>query len=134
MDYGTAAFGFTTDLILLPSYTTITNNTNRKPRRRRVLGRHFLAEHALQSRAVFGEFLDPLVEFVECHLILKKRPAEFWLVVDIGDFGNWLCLSSSLSAKLPGNRVGAVLEFLKEGRRDSEEVYARECPNLADLE
>jgi hypothetical protein len=112
----------------------ITNKTNRKPRRRCVLGSHFLAEHALQSRAVFSEFLDPLVEFVECHLILKKRPAEFRLVVDIGDFGNRLSLCSSLCAKLPGNRIGAVLEFLKERRSDSEEVYARECQDLADLE
>lgn len=73
------------------------------------------------------------MEFVECHLVLKKGPAEFRLIVHIGDFGNRVGLRSGLCAELLGNRFGAVLELLEERRRDSEEVNTRECPDLADL-
>ncbi len=74
------------------------------------------------------------MELVECHLVLKKRPAEFRLIVDKGDFGNRVGLRSGLCVELLGNRFGAVLELLKERRSDSEEVNTRECPDLADLE
>jgi hypothetical protein len=74
------------------------------------------------------------VEFVECHLVLKKRPAEFRFIVHIGDFGNRIGMRSNLCVELLRNRIGAVLELLKEPRRDSEEVNTRECLDLADLE
>ena len=74
------------------------------------------------------------MEFVECHLVLEKRPAEFRLIVNIGDFSNRFSLRSSLCAEPLGNRVGAVLELLKERRRNSKEVNTRKCRNLADLE
>lgn len=117
---------FTTDLILLPIVHYDYKRTNRKPRRRCVLGPNFLADHALQGLSVFSELLDPLVEFVECHLVLKKRPAEVRLIVDIRDFGNRFSLRSGLCVKSLRNWVGAVLELLEKCRSDSEKVTTRE--------
>jgi len=44
-----------------------------------------LDQQLLKSLTILGKLLDSLVELVPCHGILKKRPAEFRLVVDIGD-------------------------------------------------
>ena len=74
------------------------------------------------------------MEFVKCHLVLKKRPAELGLVVHIGNFGNRVGLRSGLCVELLGNRLGAVLELLKERRRDSEEINTRESLDLSDLQ
>jgi hypothetical protein len=98
------------------------------------LGTDFLADHALQGLSIFSELLDPLMEFVERHLVLKKRPAEFRLIVDIRDFGNRFSLRSGLCVKFLRNWVGAILELLEKCRSDSEVVNSRECLDLADLE
>jgi len=105
--------------------SSIVHNAYKKKSRPRDLGLDFLSEHTLQGVSVFSELLDTLMKLVECHLVLKKRPAEFWLIVDIGDFGNWISLRSGLCVELLGNRLGAVLEILKERRCDSEEINSR---------
>ena len=46
-------------------------------------GRELLPQQFLQSLTVLREFLDPLVELVERHLVLEQLPAELWLVSDV---------------------------------------------------
>ena len=48
------------------------------------------AEHLLERLPVLGEFLDPLVQLVERHLVLEERPAELGLVVNVRDLGQLL--------------------------------------------
>jgi hypothetical protein len=74
------------------------------------------------------------VEFVECHLVLKKRPAEFRLIVDIRDFGNRFSLRSGLCIEFLRNWGGAIFKLLEKCRSDSEVVNTRECLDLANLE
>jgi len=70
------------------------------------------------------------MELVESHLILKKLPAEFWLIVNIGNFLDWVGASC---VEPPGNGSSAVPQFLEECRRDGKEVHACECLNLPNL-
>ena len=49
------------------------------------LGRELFAEERFECLAVLGKLLDPLVELVKGHLVLEEGPAEFGLVVDVGD-------------------------------------------------
>jgi hypothetical protein len=48
------------------------------------------------------------VEFVKCHLVLKKSPAEFGLIINVGNFRDGVCLCSSLSVEPPRDRISAV--------------------------
>jgi len=74
------------------------------------------------------------MELVEGHLVLEKLPAEFGLIVDIGNFLDWLGLGGGLCVELLWDGIGAVPQLLEERRRDSEEVHARECLDLANLD
>ncbi len=64
------------------------------------------------------------MELVESHLVLKELPAEFCLIINIGDFLNAIDLGSGLWAKLPRDRIRAVPQLLEERGRDSKEVNA----------
>lgn len=55
-----------------------------------VLRRKLLAEEGLERLAVLSEFLDALVQLVECHLVLEECPAELGLVVDKRDLVDFL--------------------------------------------
>lgn len=62
-----------------------------KPRREFIetnSGSQLLLEKILESLAILGKLLDALVKLVPCHGVLQKLPAEFGLVVDVGDFGD----------------------------------------------
>ena len=87
-----------------PSYT----KHNNKSSHGRDLGLEFLAEHPLQGVAILGKLFDTLVEFVKCHLVLKKSPAEFGLIINVGNFRDGVCLCSSLSVEPPRDRISAV--------------------------
>ena len=49
------------------------------------LGREFFAEERFECLAVLCKLLDPFMELVKGHLVLEEGPAEFGLVVDVGD-------------------------------------------------
>ena len=74
------------------------------------------------------------MELIESHLILKKLPAEFGLIVDIRNFPNGVSLSGRVWVKPPRDRIRAVPQLLEEGGRDSKKVHACECLNLANLQ
>ena len=58
-----------------------------------VLSSDFSLEEVLKSFAVLSKLLDTLMELIKRHLFLEERPAELWLVVDIGYFGNRVSLA-----------------------------------------
>lgn len=49
-----------------------------------------LSKQSLESFTILCKLLDTLMELVKCHLILQKNPAELWLIVDIGHFGEFV--------------------------------------------
>jgi len=53
-----------------------------------ILSLQFLPQQRLEGLTVFGEFLDTLMELVECHRVLKKFPSELRLVFNVRDFGD----------------------------------------------
>jgi hypothetical protein len=89
-------------------------------------------EHSLEGLAILGELLDTFVKLVESHLVLKKLPAEFGLIVNIGNFLDWNLRGGS-RVEFPGDGISAVPQLLKECGRDSEEVHACECLDLTGL-
>jgi hypothetical protein len=74
------------------------------------------------------------MKLVKRHLVLKKRPAEFGLIVDKGNFSDGVCLCSGMGVQPPGDRISAVPKLLEERGCDSEEVDAGECLDLTDLQ
>jgi hypothetical protein len=94
----------------------------------------FPTEHSLQGLTILGKLFDTFMKFIECHLLLKKRPAEFGLIVNVGNLRDGVCLCSGLCVQPPGDRISAVSELLEERGRDSEEVNARECLDLTNLQ
>lgn len=56
------------------------------------LGSDFSLEEGLESLAILSKLLDALVELIEGHLFLEEYPAELWLVVDVRNFGDGVCL------------------------------------------
>jgi hypothetical protein len=72
------------------------------------------------------------VELVESHLVLKKLPAEFGFIVNIGNLCDW-DLRRGSHVKPPGDGISAVPQLLEECGRDSEEVNARECLDFTGL-
>jgi hypothetical protein len=73
------------------------------------------------------------MKFIEGHLFLKKRPAEFRLIVDVRNLRDGLCLCCGLCAQPSRDRISAVPELLKERGWDSEEVNASERLDLTNL-
>lgn len=80
------------------------------------LSLEFLEEHGLEGLAILSKLLDTFMELVEGHLVLEKLPAEFGLIVDIGNFLDWLGLCGSLCVEPPGDGIGALPQLLEEGR------------------
>lgn len=72
------------------------------------------------------------MELVESHLVLKKIPAEFGLIVNKGNFLDW-GLRGVSRVEPPGDGISAVPQLLKERGGDGEEVHACECPDLTGL-
>jgi hypothetical protein len=105
-----------------------------EPAHRRKLGPDFLKKYVLEGFAVFSKLLDTFMELVESHLVLKKFPAEFGLIFNIGNFRNGFSLCRDLWAKPPRDTIRTVPQLLEEGRRDSKEVNACKCLNLANLQ
>lgn len=104
-----------------------------EPAHRRKLSPDFLKKDVLEGAPVFSKLLDTFMELVESHLVLKKFPAEFGLIFNIGNFRNTFSLCGDLWAKPPGDRIRAVPQLLEEGRGDSKEVDACKRLNLANL-
>jgi hypothetical protein len=48
-------------------------------------GLDLLLHNVLECLAIFGEFLDPFVQLIECHLVFKQGPSELCLVIDERD-------------------------------------------------
>lgn len=86
------------------------------------LGGKLLPDDFPESVRILSEFLDTLVQLVECHLVLQQRPPEFRLVVNKGDLGNRFGLSSERSVKLLRYELGRVLKFFEERGRDTEDA------------
>ena len=74
------------------------------------------------------------MKLVKRHLILKKSPAEFGFIVDIGNLSDGLCLCSSMGVQPPGDKISAVPKLLEKRGCDSEEVDAGECLDLTNLQ
>jgi hypothetical protein len=111
----------------------IVHKNYNEPAHRHKLSPDFLEKDVLKGAAVFSKLLDSFMELVEGHLVLKKIPAEFGLIFNIGNFRNTFSLCGELWAKPPGNRIRAVPQLLEERRGDSKEVNACKCLNLANL-
>jgi hypothetical protein len=70
--------------IHIPSYT---NSSQVKLRIAAAsLRLQFLLKDLLERDGVGGELDNSLVKLVKCHLICKECPAEFRLVINVGDF------------------------------------------------
>ena len=78
-----------------------------------------LPQQILELLAILSELLDTLVELVESHSILEKLPAELGLVVDEGDFGEWVGLGCERGVEFLGYGLCGVLELFEEGWGDS---------------
>ena len=50
----------------------------------------FFLENGLERLTILSELLDPLMKLVEGHRFLEQRPPELRLVVDEGDFRDWV--------------------------------------------
>ena len=76
----------------------------------------FLEEHGLEGLAILSKLLDAFMELVEGHLVLEKLPAEFGLIVNIGDLLDWFGLCGGLCIEPLGDGIGALPQLLEERR------------------
>lgn len=93
----------------------------RRVYRRRHLGLKLLAKEALESSTVLSEFLDTLMEFIECARILKELPSESRLVVDVGYLFQRVSMCGRCRIKLLRYGLRRVLELFKKRRCDARE-------------
>ena len=98
------------------------------------LSRDLFLEETLEGLAVLSEFPNTFGELVRGHLVLEKGPAKLGLVIDVGNFGDRVGLGGSSSIEFLGDFLVGVLELLKEGRGDGEEVDAGEGLDFASLD
>lgn len=77
--------------------------------------------------------LDTSVELLPSHLVLEKLPSESGLVVNVRDLLDGLIRLGGLGSKLLGDGLSGVLELLKKGRGNGEEVNTGKGLDLSDV-